>query len=121
MRLGAGGKMTKWLIVGAGLTGATLAERIVSIGHDVTVIDRRKHIGGNAYDYVNEDGVMVHKYGPHIFHTNSDKIWEYLSRFTQWRSYEHKVLASVDGKFVSLPVNFNTIKTIFPVPPAADE
>lgn len=104
----------KILIVGAGFTGATLGERLTSIGHKVTVIDKRDHIGGNAYDYVNEHGVRVHKYGPHIFHTDSKKIWDYLSRFTEWTPYNHKVVARVDGDIIPLPVNFNTIRRMFP-------
>ncbi|MGA2264000.1 MAG: NAD(P)-binding protein, partial [Acidobacteriota bacterium] len=88
-----------WLIVGAGPTGATLAERLASeLNQTVLIVDQRDHIGGNAYDYVNEHGILVHKYGPHVFHTNSDKIWQYLSQFTTWRPYEHRVLAVVDGR-----------------------
>jgi UDP-galactopyranose mutase len=80
--------MAQWLIVGAGFTGAVLAERIASqLGETVLVIDRRDHIAGNAFDYEAEHGIIVHKYGPHIFHTNSQKIWDYLSRFTAWRPY----------------------------------
>ena len=85
------------LVVGAGYAGAIMAERLASQrGQRVLVIDRRDHIAGNAYDYFDEHGVLVHKYGPHIFHTNSEKVVEYLSAFTDWRPYEHRVLARVD-------------------------
>jgi UDP-galactopyranose mutase len=103
-----------WLIVGAGFTGCTLAERLASqLGQTVLVIDKRPHIGGNAYDAQNEDGVLVHRYGPHIFHTNSLRVWEYLSRFTAWRPYEHQVLAVVDDKLVPVPFNLNTLDAVF--------
>jgi UDP-galactopyranose mutase len=104
-----------WLIVGAGLTGATFAERIASQrGESVLVIDQRDHIGGNAWDEYNEHGILEHKYGPHIFHTNSKEVWEYLSQFTEWRPYFHKVLASIDGLLVPLPFNLNSIDLLFP-------
>lgn len=104
-----------WLIVGAGLTGATFAERIASQrGESVLIIDQRDHIAGNAWDEYNEHGILEHKYGPHIFHTNSKTVWDYLSQFTQWRPYFHKVLGSVDGKLVPLPFNLNSIDQLFP-------
>lgn len=104
-----------WLIVGAGFTGATLAEQIATrLGQKVLVIDRRDHIAGNAYDHPGPHGILVHKYGPHIFHTNSDKVWRYLSRFTEWEPYFHKVLASVDGNFVPVPFNLNSMAACFP-------
>jgi UDP-galactopyranose mutase len=104
-----------WLIVGAGLAGATLAECIASkFGKSVLVIDQRYHVAGNAWDEYNEHGILVHKYGPHIFHTNSKKVWEYLSRFTAWRPYVHRVLGFVDGKLVPLPFNLNSIDQLFP-------
>jgi UDP-galactopyranose mutase len=103
-----------WLIVGAGFTGAVLAERIASeLDQSVLVIDRRNHIGGNAYDS-REDALLVHRYGPHIFHTNSTRVWEYLSRFTEWRPYFHHVLGIVDGKHVPVPFNLNSILALFP-------
>jgi len=112
--------MSEWLIVGAGLTGATLAERIAEVrGEHVLVIDRRDHIAGNVYDYVNDDGLIVHKYGPHIFHTNSEKVRDYVSRFTEWRPYEHKVRAVVDGTEVAVPFNFDSIEAVFPPAQAA--
>jgi len=88
-----------YLIVGAGYSGCILAERIATqLEKRVLLVERRNHIAGNAYDYYDENGILVHKYGPHIFHTNSKKVWDYLSRFTEWRLYYHKVLAVVDGK-----------------------
>src|SRR5687767_10711264 len=88
--------MFDYLIVGAGFAGAVVAEQMARrFGLKVLLVERRSHIGGNAYDHYNEDGLLVHRYGPHIFHTNSHDVFEYLSRFTAWRSYEHRVLASV--------------------------
>lgn len=103
-----------WLIVGAGLTGATLAERIASVlGERVLVIDRRDHVGGNAFDHFDEAGILVHRYGPHLFHTNSDKVWAYLGQFTKFRHYEHRILAAIDGELVPVPFNFRGIETFF--------
>ena len=103
-----------WIIAGAGLTGAVLAERIARIlGQSVLVIDRRSHIGGNVYDYFDESGTLVHRYGPHIFHTNARAIAEYLSRFTQWHAYEHRVLGLVDGQFIPLPFNYRSMELVF--------
>ncbi len=102
------------LVVGAGYAGSILAERLAAeAGKRVLVIDRRDHIAGNAYDYVDEHGVLVHKYGPHIFHTHSQKAVDYLSRFTEWRPYEHRVLADVDGTLVPMPINRTTINTLY--------
>lgn len=105
---------TDWLIVGAGLTGATLAERIASQRRErVVIVEQRDHIGGNVYDEYNEHGILIQKYGPHIFHTNSEDVFDYLSRFTAWRAYEHKVLASIDGRLIPLPFNLNSIAALF--------
>ena len=102
------------LIVGAGFAGAVLAERLANeLGRRVLVVDRRPHVGGNAYDEYNDDGLLVHRYGPHIFHTNADRVWDYLSRFTDWRPYEHRVLASVDGQQVPIPINLDTINRLY--------
>src|SRR5436190_10869335 len=102
------------LVVGAGYAGAIMAERLASQrGQRVLVIDRRDHIAGNAHDYYDEHGVLVHKYGPHIFHTNSEKVVDYLSQFTEWRPYEHRVLARVDGKFVPMPINRTTLNQLY--------
>ncbi len=103
-----------YLVVGAGFAGSVLAERLASqSGHRVLVVDKRTHIGGNAYDFHNADGVLIHQYGPHIFHTNSEKVLAYLTQFTQWRPYEHRVLTSVDGKLVPMPINLETINTLY--------
>jgi len=105
--------MFDYLIVGAGFAGSVLAERLASQGKKILILDKRDHIAGNAFDYYNEDGILIHKYGPHIFHTNSKDVFEYLSRFTSWRPYEHKVLASVDGQLVPIPINLNTINHLY--------
>lgn len=103
------------LIVGAGLAGSILAERIATqLDRKVIVIDKRFHIGGNCYDYRSEEGILVHKYGPHIFHTNNLSQIEYLSKFTEWHPYYHRVLGSVDGKLVPIPFNFNSLYELFP-------
>ena len=106
--------MYDYLIVGAGLAGAVMAERLATQkGKKILLIDQRNHIGGNTFDFYNQDGVLVHKYGPHIFHTNSLEVFEYLGQFTAWRAYEHKVLASVDGMLVPIPINQNTINELY--------
>lgn len=106
--------MYDWLIVGAGFAGSILAERIASQRDEqVLVIDRRPHIAGNAYDTLDAAGILIHQYGPHIFHTNSGAIVEYLSQFTAWRRYEHRVLAKVDNNLVPIPINLDTINTLY--------
>lgn len=106
--------MFDYLIVGAGFAGSILAERLASQSNKkILIVDTRNHIGGNAYDHYNEAGILVHKYGPHIFHTNSRDVFEYLSRFTEWRRYEHRVLASVDGQLVPMPINLDTINKLY--------
>ena len=103
-----------YLIVGAGFAGSVLAERLAAgLGKRVLLIDRRPHIGGNAYDHHNDDGLLIHRYGPHIFHTNSQQVADYLSRFTKWRPYEHKVLASVDKQLVPIPINRTTVNRLY--------
>src|SRR5437588_4791276 len=103
-----------YLIVGAGYAGSVLAERLArGSGKQVLLVDRRSHIGGNAYDHYDDAGILVHKYGPHIFHTNSREVFDYLSRFTEWRQYEHRVLASVDGRLVPIPINHDTINALY--------
>lgn len=103
-----------WLVVGAGFAGATLAERLATVrGDRVLVIDRRDHIGGNAFDELDGAGLLVHRYGPHIFHTNSDLVLRHLSRFTAWRPYEHRVLGMVDGQLVPIPINLDTVNALY--------
>jgi UDP-galactopyranose mutase len=109
------------VIVGAGFAGSVLAERLAAgLGQRVLVVDKRPHIGGNAYDYYNDDGVLVHRYGPHIFHTNAEKVVDYLSRFTGWRPYQHRVLASVDDMLVPMPINLKTLSMLFGRPFTSD-
>jgi UDP-galactopyranose mutase len=106
--------MYDWMIVGAGFGGSVLAERLANErGERVLVVDRRSHIAGNAYDRKDEAGVLIHQYGPHIFHTNSQAIRDYLSRFTEWRPYEHRVLGAVDGHLVPIPINLDTVNTLY--------
>jgi UDP-galactopyranose mutase len=103
-----------YLIVGAGFAGSVLAERLANVcGKSVLLVDKRSHIGGNAYDHYNEHGILVHRYGPHIFHTNSREVFEYLSQFTEWRPYEHHVLASVDGQLLPMPINLDTLNRLY--------
>jgi len=110
----ASGGRYDYLIVGAGFAGSVLAERLASQhGARVLLIDRRPHVGGNAYDELNEAGILYHKYGPHIFHTNSDAVVDYLSQFTAWRPYEHRVRAVVRDKLVPIPINRTTLNELF--------
>jgi UDP-galactopyranose mutase len=111
-----------WLVVGAGYAGSVLAERLAAdASQRVLVCDVRNHVAGNAYDHYDEAGILVHLYGPHIFHTNSRDVFDYLSRFTEWRQYEHRVLASVDGMLVPLPINLDTINTLYGLDLSSDE
>ena len=106
--------MFDYCIVGAGFAGSVLADRLArEAGKRVLVVERRAHIGGNAYDQYNEAGILVHRYGPHIFHTNSREVFQYLSRFTEWRPYEHHVVASVDGQRVPIPINLDTLNRLY--------
>jgi len=106
--------MFDYMIVGAGFAGSVLAERLASqLDAKVLIVERRHHIGGNAYDYYDDAGILVHKYGPHICHTNSEKVFQYLSRFTAWRPYEHRVQTSVDGQLVPIPINADTLNKLY--------
>jgi UDP-galactopyranose mutase len=114
--------MFDYLVVGAGFAGAVTAERMARCyGKKILLVDRRNHVGGNAYDHYNEDGVLIHRYGPHIFHTNAEQVFQYLSQFTSWRSYEHRVLASVDGKLVPVPINRDTVNILYDLDLQTDE
>lgn len=106
--------MFDYLIVGAGFAGSVLAERLAN-GSDkkVLICDKRPHIAGNAFDYYNDEGILIHKYGPHIFHTNSKDVFDYLGKFTEWREYQHRVLANVDGMQVPMPINLDTINKLY--------
>jgi UDP-galactopyranose mutase len=103
-----------YLIVGCGFAGSVLAERLARVeGKKVLIVEKRPHIGGNAYDRYDDAGVLIHPYGPHIFHTNSEDIFDYLSQFTEWRPYQHRVLGSVDGQLVPIPINLDTINKLY--------
>ncbi|HEX2911782.1 MAG TPA: UDP-galactopyranose mutase [Chloroflexia bacterium] len=107
-------KTFDYLIVGAGFAGSVLAERLATQDNQkVLLIDVRPHIAGNAYDYYNDEGILIHKYGPHIFHTNSKEVFDYLSHFTRWRPYQHRVLACVDGQLLPMPINLDTINKLY--------
>lgn len=104
----------EYIVVGAGFAGAVIAERLASqLGKTVLVIDKRSHVAGNAYDFYNADGLLVHQYGPHIFHTSSDEVVKYLSAFTTWRPYSHSVKAWVNGQLLPIPINLDTINQLY--------
>jgi UDP-galactopyranose mutase len=103
-----------YLIVGVGFTGAVIAREIAEKSNEpVLVIDRRNHISGNAFDRNDQSGILIHDYGPHIFHTNSKMVWDFLSQFTEWIPYEHRVLGHVNNKLVPIPFNFTSIEALF--------
>lgn len=101
------------VIIGAGMAGSVLAEKFASNGKKVLIIERRRHVAGNCYDEVDDNGILIHKYGPHLFHTDDAQVWEYLSRFTDWHLYHHRVKAVIDGKPVYIPFNLNTLHEVF--------
>jgi len=101
------------LVIGAGISGAVLAERYASKGHKVVVLEQRNHIGGNCYDYIDENGILVSEYGAHLFHTNYEDVWQYVNRFSDWYPWKHKVIAKVDDKMVPIPVNIDTVNELF--------
>jgi len=104
-----------YIIIGAGFAGSVIAERIASVlNKKVLIVEKRNHIGGNCWDYTDKNGIIVHKYGPHLFHTNHKDVFAYLSNFTTWHNYHHKVLAFIDGVEVPIPFNFNSMDMLFP-------
>jgi UDP-galactopyranose mutase len=108
--------MAKYLVIGAGLSGSVIAERIANvIKGKVLIIEKRNHIGGNCYDEKDKNNILVHKYGPHIFHTDYKEVWDYLSQFTDWIYYQHKVLGFINGKYVTIPFNLNTLYELMPL------
>jgi len=113
--------MIDYIIIGAGLAGTTIAERIATkLNKKVLIIEKRNHIGGNCYDFKDENNILIHKYGPHLFHTNNKEVVNYLSKFTSWNIYNHQVLAYIDGKEVPIPFNINTLFEVFPESKAKD-
>lgn len=105
--------MIDYLVVGAGFAGSVCARTLADAGKRVLVIDQRPHVAGNAHDAYDDHGILIHSYGPHIFHTNSDKIFNYLSKFTAWREYSHRVLAEIDGSFLPIPINRTTVNSLY--------
>src|SRR5690606_10773480 len=104
--------MADILIIGAGISGSVLAERYANSGKKVLILEKRDHIAGNCYDYIDENGILVSKYGAHLFHTNFEEVWEFVNRFLQWYPWEHKVLAKVEGQLVNIPINMTTVNSI---------
>jgi len=110
------------VIVGAGISGCVLAERLANKNnHKVLIIEKRNHIAGNMYDYYNDEGILIHKYGPHFFRTDKEDIWEYLAQFTDWHRYEHKVKTSVQGQLVPFPINLDTYNLVHGTQLSSDE
>ena len=105
--------MYESIVVGAGIAGCTTARKLAESGQKVLVIERRNHIGGNCYDKLDEYGVLIHEYGPHIFHTSMEDVYEFLSRFTKWYLFGHEVVANVYGKLIPIPFNLNTLHLVY--------
>jgi len=101
------------VIIGAGISGAVLAQKYAAIGKKVLIIEKRNHIAGNCYDYIDDNGILVSKYGAHLFHTNDQQVWDYVNKFCQWYKWEHKVIADVEGKLIPIPVNITTVNKLF--------
>ena len=104
-------KKYDYIIIGAGLSGASLANLLANKDKKILIIEKRNHIGGNAYDCLDTNGVLIHLYGPHIFHTNYEEVYKYLSSFVKFEKYEHKVIGNIDGKLVPIPFNFTSLAT----------
>ena len=112
----------KFVVVGAGLAGLTVAERIASqLGEKVLIIEKRPHIGGNIYDSYDNAGILVHNYGPHTFHTDDKEVFDYICQFTEWHDYQHRVLSYVDGNFVPMPISLETINQLYNMNLSEDE
>jgi len=104
-----------YIVVGSGFAGAIIAERLASqLDKKILILEKRSHIGGNCYDSMDENSILIHKYGPHLFHTDNKKVFDYLSQFTDWHEYQHKVLAFIDNQKIPIPFNFNSIDKVFP-------
>lgn len=112
--------MYDFIIVGSGFAGAVCARVLADSGKKILVLERRPHVGGNAYDCLDENGILIHKYGPHIFHTNEKRVFDYLSKFTEWRKYDHEVLAKAGDKEFPVPFNLNSLHKVFPEEKAAE-
>ncbi len=106
--------MFDYIVVGAGFAGAVFARELADSGKKVLLVEKRKHIGGNCYDHFDDNGILIHKYGPHLLHTSNAKVFNYLGRFTQWIDYQHRVIADVDGHKIPLPFNLNSLRILFP-------
>ena len=104
--------MSNALIVGAGLSGATIARELAEKGYKVTIIEKRNHIAGNCYDYINDVGILMNKYGAHLFHTNSERVWSYIQKFSEWLPWKHKISGCIDGVYFPIPVNIDTVNTL---------
>lgn len=105
--------MYDYIIIGSGFAGAVVAQKMAEKGKKVLILEKRDHIGGNCYDENDEHGILIHKYGPHIFHTNSKEVYDYLSKYTKWYDYSHEVVANLNGNFIPVPFNLNTLKIVY--------